>query len=84
MWDKINVWQYQQIYNALNSKEKDATERPLTAYVTESICDSSDLPNLRPHITTLKRLSHSSIFCWFACGLGKNICIIKWFYHLQR
>jgi hypothetical protein len=29
MWEKINVWQYQQIYNALNTKEKDATELDL-------------------------------------------------------
>ena len=29
MWDKINVWQYQQIYNALNTKEKDATDLDL-------------------------------------------------------
>ena len=29
MWEKINVWQYQQIYNALNSKDKDATDLDL-------------------------------------------------------
>ena len=29
MWDKINVWQYQQIYNALNTKDKDATDLDL-------------------------------------------------------
>jgi hypothetical protein len=29
MWQKINVWQYQQIYSALNTKEKDATDLDL-------------------------------------------------------
>jgi hypothetical protein len=29
MWEKISVWQYQQIYNALNSKDKDATDLDL-------------------------------------------------------
>jgi hypothetical protein len=29
MWDKINVWQYQQIYSALNTKDKDATDLDL-------------------------------------------------------
>jgi hypothetical protein len=29
MWDKINVWQYQQIYNAINTKDKDATDLDL-------------------------------------------------------
>lgn len=26
MWDKINVWQYQQIYNVLNTKDKNDTD----------------------------------------------------------
>jgi hypothetical protein len=29
MWDKINVWQYQQIYNAINTNDKDATDLDL-------------------------------------------------------
>ncbi len=29
MWEKINVWQYQQIYNAINTKDKDATDLDL-------------------------------------------------------
>lgn len=29
MWEKINVWQYQQIYNALNNKSKDETDLDL-------------------------------------------------------
>ena len=29
MWEKITVWQYQQIYTALNSKDKDATDLDL-------------------------------------------------------
>ncbi len=26
MWEKISVWQYQQIYNVLNSKDKNDTD----------------------------------------------------------
>jgi hypothetical protein len=39
-----------------------ATCPPVIASLIPMICDISDLPNRRPHITTIKRFSHSKIF----------------------
>ena len=43
MWEKINVWQYQQIYNLYNSKDKYLTDLEVDSKLVAIVNDMTDL-----------------------------------------
>jgi hypothetical protein len=62
MWDKINVWQYQQIYNALNTKEKDATDLDLEVKLVGIVNNITEMQIDSLSLTEYKKLSKTIAF----------------------
>jgi hypothetical protein len=62
MWDKINVWQYQQIYNALNTKDKDATDLDLEVKLVGIVNNMTEMQIDSLPLTEYKELSKTIAF----------------------
>jgi hypothetical protein len=62
MWDKINVWQYQQIYNALNTKDKDATDLDLEVKLVGVVNNMTEMQIDSLPLTEYKELSKTIAF----------------------
>jgi hypothetical protein len=62
MWDKISVWQYQQIYNALNSKEKDATDLDLQVKLVGIVNNMTEMQIDSLPLDEYKKLSKTIAF----------------------
>lgn len=62
MWNKISVWQYQQIYAALNSKEKDATDLDLEVKLVGIVNNMTETQIDSLPLTEYKELSKSITF----------------------
>jgi len=62
MWDKINVWQYQQIYNALNTKDKDATDLDLEVKLVGIVNNMTEMQIDSLPLDEYKKLSKTIAF----------------------
>jgi hypothetical protein len=62
MWEKISVWQYQQIYNALNSKDKDATDLDLEVKLVAIVNNITEMQVDSLPLDEYKELSKSIAF----------------------
>ena len=62
MWNKINVWQYQQIYNALNTKDKDATDLDLEVKLVGIVNNMTEMQIDSLPLTEYKQLSKTIAF----------------------
>jgi hypothetical protein len=62
MWQKINVWQYQQIYNALNTKEKDATDLDLEVKLVGIVNNMTEMQIDSLPLNEYKELSKTIAF----------------------
>jgi hypothetical protein len=62
MWDKINVWQYQQIYSALNTKEKDATDLDLEVKLVGIVNNMTEMQIDSLPLNEYKELSKTIAF----------------------
>ena len=62
MWDKINVWQYQQIYNALNTKDKDATDLDLEVKLVGIVNNMTEMQIDSLPLNEYKELSKTIVF----------------------
>jgi len=62
MWDKINVWQYQQIYSALNTKDKDATDLDLEVKLVGIVNNMTEMQIDSLSLTEYKKLSKTIAF----------------------
>ena len=62
MWNKITVWQYQQIYTALNSKDKDATDLDLEVKLVAIVNNMTEMQIDSLPLNEYKELSKSITF----------------------
>ena len=62
MWHKINVWQYQQIYNVYNSKDKYLTEIEVDSKLVSIVNDMTDAQVDSLSLTEFRKLKRSIIF----------------------
>jgi hypothetical protein len=62
MWEKISVWQYQQIYTALNSKEKDATDLDLEVKLVGIVNNMTEMQIDSLPLNEYKELSKTIAF----------------------
>jgi len=62
MWQKINVWQYQQIYSALNTKEKDATDLDLEVKLVGIVNNMTEMQIDSLPLNEYKELSKTIAF----------------------
>ena len=62
MWHKINVWQYQQIYNVYNSKDKYLTEIEVNSKLVSIVNDMTDAQVDSLSLTEFRKLKRSIIF----------------------
>ena len=62
MWDKINVWQYQQIYNVYNSKDKYLTEIEVNSKLVSIVNDMTEAQVDSLTITQFNKLKKSILF----------------------
>lgn len=62
MWEKISVWQYQQIYNALNSKEKDSTDLDLEVKLVGIVNNMTEMQIDSLPLNEYKELSKTIAF----------------------
>jgi hypothetical protein len=62
MWDKINVWQYQQIYNAINTKDKDATDLDLEVKLVGIVNNMTEMQIDSLPLNEYKELSKTIAF----------------------
>jgi hypothetical protein len=62
MWDKINVWQYQQIYNVYNSKDKYETEIEIDSKLVSIVNDMTEAQVDSLSITQFKKLKKKIAF----------------------
>lgn len=62
MWDKINVWQYQQIYNALNTKDKDSTDLDLEVKLVGIVNNMTEMQIDSLSLTEYKELNKTITF----------------------
>jgi hypothetical protein len=62
MWDKINVWQYQQIYNVYNSKDKYETEIEIDSKLISIVNDMTEMQVDSLSLTEFKKLKKSISF----------------------
>ena len=62
MWEKISVWQYQQIYTALNSKEKDATDLDLEVKLVGIVNNMTEMQIDSLPLNKYKELSKTITF----------------------
>jgi hypothetical protein len=62
MWKKINVWQYQQIYNVYNSKENYLTEIEIDSKLVSIVNDMTELEVDSLTLTKFNKLKKSILF----------------------
>ena len=62
MWEEISVWQYQQIYTALNSKEKDATDLDLEVKLVGIVNNMTEMQIDSLPLNEYKELSKTITF----------------------
>ena len=62
MWDKITVWQYQQIYNVYNSKDKYDTEIEIDSKLVSIINDMSESQIDSLSLSQFNKLKKSILF----------------------
>jgi hypothetical protein len=62
MWEKINVWQYQQIYNVYNSKDKYLTEIEVNSKLVSIVNDMTEAQVDSLTITQFNKLKKSILF----------------------
>jgi hypothetical protein len=62
MWEKISVWQYQQIYTAINSKDKDATDLDLEVKLVGIVNNMTEMQIDSLPLNEYKELSKSIAF----------------------
>jgi hypothetical protein len=62
MWEKISVWQYQQIYTALNTKDKDATDLDLQVKLVAIVNNMTEMQVDSLSLEQYKELSKSINF----------------------
>ena len=62
MWDKINVWQYQQIYNAINTKDKDETDLDLEVKLVSIVNNMTEMQIDSLPLNEYKELSKTIAF----------------------
>ena len=62
MWHKINVWQYQQIYNVYNSKDKYLTEIEVDSKLVSIVNNMTDAQVDSLSLTEFRKLKRSIIF----------------------
>ena len=62
MWHKINVWQYQQIYNVYNSKDKYLTEIEVNSKLVSIVNDMTEAQVDSLTITQFNKLKKSILF----------------------
>jgi hypothetical protein len=62
MWEKINVWQYQQIYNALNSKDKEQTDLDLEVKLVAIVNNMTEMQLDSLPLDEYKELSKAITF----------------------
>ncbi|CAB4122082.1 hypothetical protein UFOVP19_51 [uncultured Caudovirales phage] len=62
MWDKINLWQYQQIYNVLQSKDKEATELDINTRLVAIVNDMTEAQVDSLDLQEYVKLSKSIVF----------------------
>ena len=62
MWDKINVWQYQQIYNALNTKDKNDTDLDLEVKLVGIVNNMTEMQIDSLALTEYKELCKTIAF----------------------
>ena len=62
MWNKITVWQYQQIYTALNSKDKDATDLDIEVKLVAIVNNMTEMQIDSLPLNEYKELSKSITF----------------------
>jgi hypothetical protein len=62
MWEKISVWQYQQIYTAINSKDKDATDLDLEVKLVGIVNNMTEMQIDSLPLNEYKELSKSITF----------------------
>jgi hypothetical protein len=62
MWEKISVWQYQQIYTVLNSKEKDATDLDLEVKLVGIVNNMTEMQIDSLPLDEYKQLSKTIAF----------------------
>lgn len=62
MWDKINVWQYQQIYNTYNSKDKYETELEIDTKLISIVNDMTEMQVDSLPLTEFKKLKKTILF----------------------
>jgi len=62
MWNKINVWQYQQIYNVYNSKDKYLTEIEVDSKLVSIVNNMTDAQVDSLSLTEFRKLKRSIIF----------------------
>jgi len=62
MWNKINVWQYQQIYNVYNSKDKYLTEIEVDSKLVSIVNNMTDAQVDSLSLTQFRKLKRSIIF----------------------
>jgi len=62
MWEKISVWQYQQIYTAINSKDKNATDLDLEVKLVGIVNNMTEMQIDSLPLNEYKELSKSITF----------------------
>jgi hypothetical protein len=62
MWEKISVWQYQQIYTAINSKDKDATDLDLEVKLVGIVNNMTEMQIDSLPLNEYKELSKTIAF----------------------
>jgi hypothetical protein len=62
MWKKLNVWQYQQIYNVYNSKDKYLTEIEVDSKLVSIVNNMTDAQVDSLSLTEFRKLKRSIIF----------------------
>jgi hypothetical protein len=62
MWKKLNVWQYQQIYNVYNSKDKYLTEIEVNSKLVSIVNDMTEAQVDSLTITQFNKLKKSILF----------------------
>jgi len=62
MWEKISVWQYQQIYTALNTKDKEATDLDLQVKLVAIVNNMTEMQVDSLSLEQYKELSKSISF----------------------
>jgi hypothetical protein len=62
MWEKLNVWQYQQIYNAYNSKDKFETDIEFDSKLVSIVNNLTEMQVDSLSLTEFNKLKKSNLF----------------------